>query len=172
MTKSTQSASAPAPSVDSLLAAARATIVKVRYCWAVTLSADGANARPMGHLPDELGEDEWMIWFVTKGNSRKANAIRRDQRTTLVFQQDADEAYVVLSGQAALVEDPSEIRSRWKKRFDVYFPTDADRASAAFVRLAIDRAELWIRGITPEPFGLAPTTLERDATRQWRIVAD
>jgi hypothetical protein len=28
--------------------------------------------------------------------------------------------------------------------------------------------ELWIRGVTPEPFGLLPTVLERDAGGGWR----
>jgi hypothetical protein len=31
--------------------------------------------------------------------------------------------------------------------------------------------ELWIRGVTPEPFGLRATALERDADGGWRVVA-
>jgi hypothetical protein len=29
--------------------------------------------------------------------------------------------------------------------------------------------ELWIRGVTPEPFGLRPTILERDDGGGWRL---
>jgi hypothetical protein len=32
--------------------------------------------------------------------------------------------------------------------------------------------ELWIRGVTPEPFGMRPTTLERDAGGAWRLIPD
>ncbi len=31
--------------------------------------------------------------------------------------------------------------------------------------------ELWIRGVTPEPFGLRATVLERDASGGRRVVA-
>jgi hypothetical protein len=31
--------------------------------------------------------------------------------------------------------------------------------------------ELWVRGLTPEPFGLHPTTLERGADGVWRLTS-
>ena len=52
----------------------------------------------------------------------------------------------------------------------LYFPTEQDRANAIFVEVDVERMELWIRGVTPEPFGLRATILERDAGRGWRLV--
>ena len=40
---------------------------------------------------------------------------------------------------------------------------EMDRANAIFVEVRIDSLELWIRGVTPEPFGLKTTRLERAA---------
>jgi general stress protein 26 len=159
--------------VDSMLAAARKTIDKVRYSWALTTSENVNSVRPMGHLPHVPGEDEWTIWFLTSGDSRKVADIRRDQRTSLVFQHDVDDAYVTLSGLVVLVEDPSEIQARWKERYNVFFPTEADRKHAMFFRLVADHAELWVRGVTPEPFGISTTTLKRDlVTLQWHVAED
>ena len=53
-----------------------------------------------------------------------------------------------------------------------YFPDEEERANAAFVEVNVERMELWIRGVTPEPFGLHTTILERDATAAWRLRAD
>jgi general stress protein 26 len=101
--------------------------------------------------------------------SRKASDLRRSGRIALIFQHDPSDAYVTLTGRAALREEASEVQRRWKAAYDAYFPTPLDRENAAFVEVDVERMELWIRGVTPEPFGLVPTTLERDAGRSWRV---
>jgi general stress protein 26 len=95
--------------------------------------------------------------------------MRRAGKVAILFQHDPDLAYVTLTGGAALHEDPSETRTRWKRAYDVYFPSEADRENAIFVEIEIERMELWIRGVTPEPFGLRATVLERDA-EGWRLI--
>ena len=155
--------------VGGLLAGAAKAIASVRYCWLVTMSETSALvARPMGRLAGDPEDDDWTIRFITDARSRKASDIRRAGKVALVFQREADDAYVALSGAAALRESASYVRSRWKGAYDVYFPTDEDRANAAFAEVEAERMELWIRGVTPEPFGLQPTILERDAGA-WRL---
>ena len=78
-------------------------------------------------------------------------------------------AFVTLIGKATLHENASETHNRWKAAYNVYFPSEADRANAIFVEVEIERMELWIRGVTPEPFGLRATVLERDA-EGWRLI--
>jgi len=95
--------------------------------------------------------------------------IRRAGNVGLIFQHDRDEAFVALIGRATLIEHGSEVRRLWKATYDAYFPSEADRANAAFVEVNVERMELWIRGVTQEPFGLHPTTLERDAGGTWRL---
>jgi general stress protein 26 len=96
--------------------------------------------------------------------------MRRASKVTILFQHDPDLAYVTLIGSAALHEDPSETRSRWKRAYDVYFPGEADRGNAIFVEVEAERMELWIHNVTPEPFGLRATVLERGA-EGWRLIA-
>jgi general stress protein 26 len=157
--------------VNRLLAGAAKALAAVRYCWLVTAAErDGANARPMERLKRESDESEWKIRFLTDGRSRKASELRRDGKVAVIFQHDADDAFVTVIGTARLREEASEVRRRWKRAYDVYFPSDRDRASAAFVEVEAERLELWIRGVTPEPFGLHPTIVERDAGGAWRLV--
>ena len=128
--------------------------------------------RPMGRLPRGPGDDDWTIRFVTDGRSRKAADIRRAPEVALLFQRDADDVYVALTGAARLLTRESEVRRRWKDAYAPFFPTETDRANAAFFEVEARRLELWIRGVTPEPFGLQATTLERDASGSWRLSAD
>jgi general stress protein 26 len=160
--------------VSRLLAGAMRAIASVRYCWLATEGeAVGPKAmRPMGRLPPEPGDNDWTIRFVTDGRSRKASDIRRAGKVALIFQHDPDDAYINLTGLAKLREDASEVSRRWKDAYNRFFPTEADRAAAAFIEVEAERMELWIRGVTPEPFGLRPTTLERDAGGAWRLTGD
>jgi general stress protein 26 len=157
--------------VSWLLAGAAKAVASARYCWLTTTAENGGvNARPMGHLLRGPEESDWTIRFVTDGRSRKASEIRRVGKVAVIFQHDADEAYVALTGAATLREGAAEVRRRWKSAYNIYFPGEEDRANAAFVEIDAERMEMWIRGVTPEPYGFYPTILERDASGKWRLI--
>ena len=156
--------------LSRLLDGAAKTMRNARYCWLTTATEVGApRARPMGRVLNDPGEDPWRVRFLTDGRSHKAADMRRAGEVTILFQHDPDLAFLSLIGKAELHEDPSETQSRWNRLYDIYFPTEADRANAVFVEVGIERMELWIRGVTPEPFGLRATVLERDA-EGWRLI--
>jgi general stress protein 26 len=155
--------------VSRLLAGAAKAIGSVRFCWLATAAGVGGSPlRPMGRLPNEVGEDEWMIRFVSDGRSNKASEMRRDNKVTIIFQNEPDEAFVSLIGPAALRERASEDGEHWKQAYEVFFPSELDRANAIFIEVDVQRMELWIRGVTPEPFGMQKTALERDPDGGWR----
>ena len=81
-----------------------------------------------------------------------------------------EDAYVALIGSARLSENPAEVESRWSAAYNVYFPTNDDRANAAFIDIAVERMDLWIRGVTPEPFGTRTTTLIRERGDGWTFL--
>ena len=156
--------------VSRLIAGAAKTMRSARYCWLATATEAGAShIRPMGRVLNDPGEDPWKILFLTDGRSTKAADMRRASEVSILFQHDPDLAFVLLYGKATLHENTSETRGRWKPAYDVYFPSEADRANAIFVEVEVERIELWIRGVTPEPFGLRATVLERDA-EGWRLI--
>ena len=158
--------------VGRLLAGAAKTVASARYCWLATAAEAGApSIRPMGRIMPDAGEDEWKIRFLTDGRSRKARDMRRAGEVTIIFQHEPDLAYVTFTGQAALHDNQGEVRERWRDAYNVYFRSETDRANAIFVEVDAQRMELWIRGVTPEPFGLQTTVLERDAGGGWRVIA-
>jgi general stress protein 26 len=114
----------------------------------------------------------WTFRFVTDGRSGKAANIRRASKVALVFQREAEDSFVAVTGAARLEEREAEIRRRWKRAYDPFFPTEADKAAAVFLTVEADRLDLWIRGVTPEPFGLTTTTLLRAANGDWRLAAE
>lgn len=153
-----------------LLVGAAKTIASVRYCWLVTAAESGViNSRPMGGLARNLDENDWTIHFITDGRSRKAYDIRRAGKATVIF-QNSDTAFVSLFGRATLREEVSDVHKHWKSAYNAYFPSEHDRANAALISVDCQCMELWIRGVTPEPFGFLPTKLERDSQRVWRTI--
>jgi general stress protein 26 len=156
--------------VSRMLKGTAAAIASVRTCWLVTATAAGAwHARPMGGLHRDLERDDWRMRFVADGRSRKTREIRGAGRVAAIFQHGED-AFGTLIGVPSLRRDVPEAQLLLKKSFDTYFPTGEDRANAAVIEIDIQEMELWIRGVTPEPFGLQPTRLERDAARAWHLI--
>lgn len=153
-----------------LLEGAAKTMASVRYCWLMTTAEDGIHARPMGRLPAEAGEEALTVRFLADGRSRKAAEIRHCGKVTAIYEHQPSEGYVTVTGTAVLQADPAVVCQRWKRGYEAYFPTEADRAHALFVEVSIERMELWIRGVTSEPFGAKPTVLERDESG-WRLVS-
>jgi general stress protein 26 len=152
-----------------LLAGAAKVIAKAHFCWLATATESGhGHQRPMGRMND-VDEREWIIRFLTDGRSRKAADIRRDSEVAVIVQNDVDDAFVRLIGKAVLRERASEIPELWKDAYDAFFAGGQDRANAIFVDTHVERMELWIRGVTPEPFGMRTTILERDAEGGWRV---
>ena len=146
--------------VSRLLAGAAKTVRAVRYCWLATAADEGfTNLRPMGRLlyDGADGSDDWTIRFITDGRSRKAAEMRRVGTVAIIFQHDPDDAFVTLIGKATLCDSEAVVRQRWKAAYGAYFPTEQDRANAVFVDVEVECMELWIRGITPEPFGMRAT---------------
>jgi general stress protein 26 len=158
--------------VSRLLAGAAKTLASARYCWLTTATEAGApSIRPMGRIACDADEDEWKIRFLTDGRSRKARDMRREREVAIVFQHEPDLAYVTLTGKATLRDGAAEVRKRWKDAYNVYFRSETDRANAIFVEVDVERMDLWIRGVTPEPFGLRATVLKRDAADGWQVIS-
>jgi general stress protein 26 len=157
--------------LNGLLAGASKTTAGARSCWLVTSKGDGGvDARPMGRLQAEPGDDAWLIRFITDARSHKVADIKLAAKVAVIFEVPTDDAYVALGGRAAVKDSAADVRLLWKAAYDAFFPSETDKRNAIFVEIAADRLELWIRGVTPEPFAAQTTVLERRAGGDWRIV--
>lgn len=155
--------------LHELFAGAAKTMASVRYCWLVTTAEDGIHGRPMGRIPPEAGEDALTVRFLADDRSRKVAQIREAPAVTAIFENQPGDGYVTVTGRATLQQDPAIVQQRWKRGYEAYFPAESDRSHALFVEIAIERLELWIRDVTPEPFGMTATVLEREGDG-WRLV--
>lgn len=159
--------------IDRLLLGAATTIESVRYCWLISRADGSIRARPMGRILPSALQNKWTILFVTNRRSRKAADLRRFDAVTLIFQNDRDDAFVRLSGTARLIEAEQEVRALWNEEaYAKYFPAPEDRANVGFIEVKVTYLELWIRGVTPEPFGMRPTILERNSQSGWTLAPD
>ena len=159
--------------VSRLLAATRDAISAVPVCWVATAAGDGrgANVRAVRDCTgDDAGADPWTRWFLARPDSRKAAEIRRTGRAALAYQHGSGNAFVALCGRAELVLDRAETEARLRRAVG-----DADGSLAAklvAVRVAVDRVEVHVRGVTAEPWGQGRTLLERDAGGAWRLLPE
>jgi general stress protein 26 len=170
-TKMEDSMSRAEDEVSRLLAGASKTMASARCCWLVTSTeAGGVDARPMGRLPPDPDDSEWTLRFITDARSHKAAETRRASQVAVIFQHNTEDAYVTVVGAGSVHDSAAEVRRLWKPGYDPFFPSETDKANAIFIEVDARRLELWIRGVTPEPFAMQTTVLERDAGGAWRLM--
>jgi len=157
--------------ISQLLSAARATIAEVPICWLATRSLEGGtNARAVNTSAGPPGSDEWTRRILVRRSSRKVAEIRAAPFVTLAYQHASGDRYIALIGRATIIEDNVEMRSLWPVELDKHFPTGFADANMIVIRVEVDRIEVHVRGLTPEPFGAGRTLLERQSTGAWRFI--
>ena len=89
---------------------------------------------------------------------------------SLACQHASGDRYVALGGRATIIDDLKEMRSLWSSELDAIMPAGFADANMIVVRLDVDRIEVHVRGLTPEPFGTGRTLLERQPDGSWRYI--
>ena len=157
--------------IKEFLNAARETIAAVPICWLVTRSLEGGtNARAVNSSPGPAGSDEWTRRFLVRKSSRKVGEMRAAPLITLAFQHPSGDRYVALGGRATIIDDIAEMRTMWSTDLDAHFPPGFADANMIVIQVDIDRIEVHVRGLTPEPFGAGRTLLERRSEGTWRFI--
>jgi general stress protein 26 len=89
---------------------------------------------------------------------------------TLAFQHPSGERYIALGGRATIIDDVAEMRTMWPSNLDSHFPPGFADANMIVIQIDVDRIEVHVRGLTPEPFGAGRTLLERQSVGSWRFI--
>jgi general stress protein 26 len=153
------------------LEAARATIAEVPVCWLVTRSLEGGtNARAVSSSAGSSKSDQWTRRFLVRRSSRKVAEMREAPMVTLAFQHPSGERYIALGGRATIIDDVAEMRTMWSSDLDSHFPPGFADANMIVIQVDVDRIEVHVRGLTPEPFGAGRTLLERQSAGAWRFI--
>lgn len=155
--------------IQRLLEATENVIAQAPHCWLMTLSSSGGvNARPMGRIVPAPSQSGWTPSFLPDSRSKKARDIHAARQVRLIFEK-GDDAFVSLAGAAEVITDSAVIERRWIADYDRIFPSAQDKAHAVFIDLKAEELRLWIRGFTPEPFGVRSLTLRRPLDGDWHL---
>lgn len=148
--------------IVQFLAVARDTIAAAPVCWLATRSLEGgANSRAVNSSAGPPGSDEWTRRFLVRRSSRKVAEMRAAPLVTLAFQHPSGDRYIALGGRANIIDDVAEMRTMWSSGLDAHFPPGFADANMIVIQVNVDRIEIHVRGLTPEPFGAGRKLLER-----------
>jgi general stress protein 26 len=159
------------PTVEQILLVAKDITAKVLNCWVVTADQrGGANARIVQPFFSRLDQDGWVVHFLTSGKSRKVAEIASSGRITLGYQCDPEQAYVTLSGEANIIDDPGYLKDKWQTEWNVFFAGGPSEVDAVIVEVMVERIEVCnlARRIAAPPNGLRAVTLRRAAS-SWQL---
>ncbi len=157
--------------IAAFLAAAHETVTGFRICWLATRSLDGGtNVRAVDSFAGPPGADKWTRRFLVRRTSRKVAEMRACPLVSVACQHASGDRYVALGGRVTIVDDIKEMRSVWPSELDAQMPPGFADANLIVVRLDVERIEVHVRGLTPEPFGTGRTLLERQPDGSWRYI--
>jgi general stress protein 26 len=131
---------------DTMISAAKEIMETTRYCALITLDKSGhPQARTMDPFPPE---NDMIVWLGTNINSRKVQEINSDSRVTLYYEAPNGTGYVVIQGNAYLVDDPEEVLVYWKEEWDTFYP-DKD-STYTLIKVVPKKLEIvdYMHGIT------------------------
>ncbi len=105
---------------DNLITAAKEIMETTRYCALITLDKSG---HPQVRTMDPFSPNvDMVVWLGTNVNCRKVREIRIDSRVTLYYEAPNGSGYVVIQGNACLIDDPEKIEKYWKEEWDEFYP--------------------------------------------------
>jgi general stress protein 26 len=152
-----------------LLDVARTIMEKVKVCFLLAASESGAVS---ARLMQPFGpEEDLVLWFGASAASRKVQEFERDPRATVAYHLPGEAAYVSLMGRVSVEHDATLRQRYWRESFTAFWPAGPAHENYVLLRFAPERVELMHidEGIAPEPFGLRPAVLKKDAG-VWRLV--
>lgn len=134
--------------------AAREIMTAAGICTLISLDENGvARARAMDAFP---ADDNFIIWFGTNPKSRKVKQIKHDARVTLYYFDKATASYVMIHGNAEIINSEEDKENHWKEAWQNFYPYYPENY------LLIKVTPEWLevisesRGITGDPLTWQP----------------
>ena len=108
-----------------------------------TTRADGRlRSRPMTTQNSEVDERE-SLWFFMSRGSEAVNDIGADPVVNVAYADPGRDAYVSVSGEAAVVEDRAKKDQLWSKLAEAWLPDGVDDPDLALIEVRIGDADYW-----------------------------
>jgi len=121
---------------DTLIITAREMMETARYCALITLDETG-HARIMDPFSPD---DDMVVWLGTNINSRKVKQIKNDLRVTLYYQAPNAVGYVLIKGQAYIVDDTLNKQTYWKKEWSRFYSDE--KSDYTLIKVVPEKLEI------------------------------
>ncbi len=147
---------------------ARMMLKKAKYAHLISHNENGwSSARLIQPIVDL---DNFVIWIGTHPNLRKVSEVRQDNKVTLAFMDEKEDANLIVYGEAHVETALAMKKSHWKGTWRLFFPDGP--ASDNYVVIRVDPMRMEImnfkHNVVQAPFGLKPAVLVKK-NRQWEI---
>lgn len=120
---------------------------KIDFCMFNTRGERGwINSRPMSNNGDV--EYDGDSWFFSYEDTRKVSEINRDAGVTLTFTAAPSilgkpGIFIVVNGEASLIQDKSQFEAHWTKDLDRWFPDSTDTPGIVLIKVSARSIEYW-----------------------------
>jgi len=116
-------------------------IADARICTFTTVDNDGTLwSRPMAIQTKDF---DGVLHFFTYADSEKVEHVGRNPNVAVGFSDPKLQNYVMMAGQAAVLDDRAKIAELWSEPMRTWFPEGKDDPNLRLVRVDTDRAEYW-----------------------------
>lgn len=128
--------------MDTLnLAAVAKKMAKLDMCMMQTRDGRGTlHSRPMSNN----GEVEYdgNTWFFSYEDSGKVRQIRKNSKTTLVYQTDKM-VFVEVCGRSKIVTDKAKMKEMWFEELSQWFPQGLETPGICLIQVIAERVHIW-----------------------------
>jgi general stress protein 26 len=102
------------------LSSAKEIMTSAGTCALITVDDESRpRVRTMDPFPPE---NDFTVWFGTNPGSRKVDQIKKNPKVTLYYLANGDSGYVMIQGNAEIVDNPSEKEKYWKTEWEAFYP--------------------------------------------------
>lgn len=119
-------------------------IKDIKFTMFTTVSEDGSmNSRPMATQKIESETFDGRLWFFTKKDTHKVQAIEHDQHVNLAYANPDKQRYVSITGRARVVDNKEKMKELWNPALKAWFPEGLDDPQISLISVNVESAELW-----------------------------
>lgn len=105
-------------------------------------SSGHLHSRPMTTQNSRLDEDS-SLWFFMSRHSETVADLKQAPAVNVVYADPGSDAYVSVSGNAAVVDDLAKKEKLWSKLAEAWFPQGPADPDLALVQVRITHADYW-----------------------------
>jgi general stress protein 26 len=117
-------------------------VSEINIClFCTNLKVDkGATCRPMSA---QQTDEEGNIWFFSSLDSDKNREIEEDVHVQLFFAHPDKSSYLVVNGEAEIINDQNKIEELWSPLLKTWFTDGKNDASISLIKVNAKTAYYW-----------------------------